>query len=37
MATCDIAHGSTIRAELIAETPMLSPRGMKWLDLEVLA
>lgn len=37
MATCDIVHGSTIRAEVVAETSVLSPCGRKWLALEVLA
>lgn len=37
MATCDIGNGSTIRAEVIAETWVLSPPGRKWLALGTLA
>lgn len=31
---CDRVHGSTIRAEVTAETSMLSPRRRKWLSSE---
>lgn len=37
MVMCDVRHGSTIRAEVIAETKMLSPPGRKWLSSESLA
>ena len=37
MTTFGVGHGSTIRAEVIAETSMLSPLGRKWLALGSLA